>query len=123
MLLTRAFDQLFAERGTPDDASRRMPLIPNAIAFATGTHVAYVTAYGSDAVFRIAYKADGSLERVGAASQPFINLKPGGDVGGGRAAHRHRLGQRRRGQAVLRPGAQREQPQPVGDLVRAPSRW
>jgi hypothetical protein len=29
---------MFAERGTPDDASRRMPLMPNAIALATGTH-------------------------------------------------------------------------------------
>jgi YVTN family beta-propeller protein len=83
VLLTRAFDQMFAERGTPDDASRRMPLIPNAIAFAAGTHVAYVTAYGSDAVFRIAYKADGALERVGAATQPFIDLKPGGMVAAG----------------------------------------
>ena len=120
LLLTREFDKLYASAGTPDDASRRMPLIPNDIMFAAGTTFAYVTGYGSDAVFRIAYKADGTLERVGAASQPFINLKPGGDVAGGRAAGRHRQRQRRRGHAVLRAGHQREQPQPVGALLRHP---
>jgi YVTN family beta-propeller protein len=83
LLLTREFDKLFANLKTPDDASRRLPLIPNDIMFAPGTHFAYVSSYGSDAVFRIAYKADGSLERVGAATQPFINLKPGGMVAAG----------------------------------------
>ena len=78
LLLTREFDKMYAAAGTPDDASRRLPLIPNDIMFAAGTSFAYVSGYGSDAVFRIAYKADGSLERVGAASQPFINLKPAG---------------------------------------------
>jgi mono/diheme cytochrome c family protein len=60
-----------------------MPLIPNDIAFVAGSGFAYVSAYGSDAVFRIAYKPDGSLERVGAGTQPFINLKPGGSVAAG----------------------------------------
>ena len=78
LLLTREFDKMYAAASTPDDASRRLPLIPNDIMFAAGTSFAYVSSYGSDAVFRIAYKADGSLERVGAASQPFINLKPAG---------------------------------------------
>jgi YVTN family beta-propeller protein len=78
LLLTREFDKMYAAASLPDDAGRRMPLIPNDIMFAAGTSFAYVSGYGSDAVFRIAYKADGSLERVGAASQPFINLKPTG---------------------------------------------
>jgi YVTN family beta-propeller protein len=78
LLLTREFDKMYAAAGTPDDASRRLPLIPNDIMFAAGTSFAYVSGYGSDAVFRIAYKADGTLERVGASSQPFIDLKPAG---------------------------------------------
>jgi YVTN family beta-propeller protein len=83
LLLTREFDRMFAARGTPDDASRRLPLIPNDIVFVPDSGIAYVTGYGSDAVFRIAYKPDGSLDRVGAATQPFINLKPGGAVAAG----------------------------------------
>jgi YVTN family beta-propeller protein len=78
LLLTREFDRMFAARGVRDDASRRMPLIPNDIMFAAGTTVGYVSGYGSDAVYRIAYKADGSLDQVGAMSQPFIDLKPAG---------------------------------------------
>jgi YVTN family beta-propeller protein len=80
LVLTREFDRMYEMQKTPDDASRRMPLIPSDIMFAAGTSFGYVTGYGSDAVFRIAYKADGSLERVGAATQPFINLKPGGEL-------------------------------------------
>ncbi len=82
LLLTREFDKLFTARNLPDDASRRFPLIPNDITFATGSSFAYVTSYGSDAVYRIAYKADGTLEQVGAASQPFIDLKPAGKPAG-----------------------------------------
>jgi YVTN family beta-propeller protein len=83
VLLTREFDKLFTSLNLPDDASRRIPLIPNDIMFAAGSTFGYVTGYGSDAVYRIAYKADGSLERVGAMAQPFINLKPGGNIANG----------------------------------------
>ena len=83
LLLTREFDKMFAGRGVPDDASRRMPLIPNDIMFAAGTTIGYVTGYGSDAVYRIAYRPDGTLDQVGAMSQPFINLKPAGSVAPG----------------------------------------
>jgi YVTN family beta-propeller protein len=83
LLLTRAFDKLYSDLKLPDDGSRRMPLIPNDIMFAAGSTFAYVTGYGADAVFRIAYKADGSVERVGADAQPFIDLKPGGAVAAG----------------------------------------
>ena len=78
LLLTREWVKKYDELKTPDDASRRLPLIPNDIMFATGKTVAYVTGYGTDAIFRIIYKADGTLERVGADSQMFIDLKPAG---------------------------------------------
>jgi YVTN family beta-propeller protein len=83
LLLTREFDKMFAVRGVSDDASRRIPLIPNDIMFAAGTTVGYVSGYGSDAVYRIAYRPDGTLDQVGAMSQPFINLKPGGKIPAG----------------------------------------
>ena len=54
-----------------------MPLIANDIAFPGGTTVAYVTAYGSDAVFRVEYAADGTFVKVGSSTQNFINLAPG----------------------------------------------
>ena len=123
LLLTREFDRLYTRQGTPDDACRRLPLIPNDIMFAAGTTFAYVSWYGSDAVFRIAYKADGSLERVGAAAQPFINLKPGG---GNVAAGELPIGiaSANAGAATVpfARGPQREQPQPVGAHLRHPDR-
>ncbi len=83
LILPKKFSDLYDTKGI-DDAStdpavltkRRNPLILNDIAFATGTNFAYVTAYGSDAVFRIAYNADGSLKEVGGGTsdQNFINL-------------------------------------------------
>ena len=82
-VLTKDFQAHYDTSMTPDDATRRMPLITNDIAFAGGTNVAYLTAYGSNAVFRVAYKADGTLDRVGAASANFINLTPGGGIGNG----------------------------------------
>jgi len=85
VLLTKAFQSLYdVAPATADDATRRMPLIANDIMFAAGTKVAYLTSYGSDAVFRVAYNDDGSLKEVGApSSQKFINLKPGGAVSDG----------------------------------------
>jgi YVTN family beta-propeller protein len=78
LLLTREFEKMFVARGLLDDASRRIPLIPNDIMFAAGTTVGYISGYGSDAVYRIAYKPDGTLDQVGAMSQPYIDLKPAG---------------------------------------------
>jgi YVTN family beta-propeller protein len=81
LLLTREFDRLYTGLNRPNDASRRLPLIPSDIMFAAGSTIGYVSGYGSDAVFRIAYRADGSLETVGAAAQPFIDLKAmGGEL-------------------------------------------
>ena len=74
VLLPRAFTALYDKAKLPDDASRRIPLIPNDIAFVPDTHIGYVTAYGSDAVFRVEFKADGELLRVGSSTQNFIDL-------------------------------------------------
>ena len=62
---------------------RRMPLIPNDITFVPGAsnHVAYVSAYGSDAIYRIELNADGTVAGIGTAAVPFINLAPGSNNG------------------------------------------
>lgn len=78
VVMTKAFQKLYDDAAIADDGSRRVPLIPTDLVFAPGTHVAYVTSYGSDAVFRVAFKDDGSLKEVGAAAQRFINLAPAG---------------------------------------------
>ncbi|MEZ4392481.1 MAG: hypothetical protein R3A48_15440 [Polyangiales bacterium] len=82
-LLTREVDALYTRAMTADDASRRMPLIPAAIAFAPSGGAAMVAAYGADALFRVRYGADGALEEVaapGAAS--FIDLRASDGNGG-----------------------------------------
>lgn len=79
LLLTRAFQQRYdAMTVTDDGANRRIPLIANDIAFIASGTVAYVPGYGSDAVFRIQYNADGSFNQVGATAAHFINLSPAG---------------------------------------------
>jgi YVTN family beta-propeller protein len=79
LLLTAQFQALYDTAAVPDDGTnRRIPLIPTDIAFVPGSNFAYVTSYGSDAVFRIAYNADGTLDEVGSSTQRFINLVPQG---------------------------------------------
>lgn len=68
---------------TADDASRRFPLIATDLQFLPGGGVAYLTAYGSDAVFRVRYAADGTLAEVGSSAANFIPLAPGGAVPSG----------------------------------------
>lgn len=80
VLLNKAFQKLYDDGAVADDASRRMPLIPSDLAFAATTKVAYVTSYGSDAVFRVAFNDDGSLKEVGASTQKFINLGAAGNL-------------------------------------------
>ena len=90
LVLSKKFSDLYDAK-TIDDTStdptvlakRRNPLIPNDIAFATGTNFAYVTAYGSDAVFRVAYNPDGTLKEVGGGTsgQNFINIGAPGTTG------------------------------------------
>jgi hypothetical protein len=78
LLLTQAFQAMYDAASAPDDSTRRVPLIANDIAFIASAPVAYVPSYGSDAVFRIQYNADGSLNTVGAPAAHFINLSPAG---------------------------------------------
>ncbi len=80
-LLNKAFQKLFDDAATADDGTaRRVPLVPSDIVFAATTTVAYVTSYGSDAVFRVSYNADGTLKEVGASTQKFISLSPTGNL-------------------------------------------
>lgn len=84
VLLTQAFQARYTAMSTPDDGvNRRIPLIANDIAFVASGTVAYVPSYGSDAVFRARFNADGSLFEVGSATlSSFINLSPSGTLVG-----------------------------------------
>lgn len=84
VVLTRAFQDRYDAMSVADDRTRRMPLIMTDLQFLAGGHVAYLTAYGSDAVFRVRYGDDGSLGEVGASAAHFIDLAPGGTVPAGR---------------------------------------
>ena len=80
VLLTRKYQDRYdgPTPATPvvaDTNARRFPLIPNDIAFIHGGSVAYVSSYGSDAVFRVAFAADGTFTQVGnGTTQHFIDL-------------------------------------------------
>jgi DNA-binding beta-propeller fold protein YncE len=77
--LNAAFERLFATANVPDSAARRYPLMPTDIAFVPGGGVSYVSASGSDAVFRVRYDATSSaIVEVGASTQSFIDLNPAG---------------------------------------------
>lgn len=85
-LLTQKFQALYdgpmpSMPTVPDDGSRRVPLLPSGMAFVRGTSVLYVSAYGSDAVFRVRYGADGAVAEVGSTANRFINLAAGSEVG------------------------------------------
>jgi YVTN family beta-propeller protein len=81
--MTQAWQNLY-DMSTPaiaDNASRRMPLLPVDLAFVPSTRIGYMTAYGTDAVFRLQFNMDGTVQEVGrgiAASPQFINLSPAG---------------------------------------------
>ncbi|HMJ14935.1 MAG TPA: YncE family protein, partial [Polyangiaceae bacterium] len=72
------FDEVYIKNKTPDDASRRIPLFANDLAFVPGTNISYVTANGSDAVFRMGHAQNGAANEFGAPGKPFINLNPTG---------------------------------------------
>ena len=80
VLLTRQFQDRYdgptpATPVVPDTAARRFPLVPNDISFVPSSSVAYVSSYGSDAIFRVQFAADGSLVAVGqGTAQHFIDL-------------------------------------------------
>lgn len=78
VLLNPRFQALYDARRTPDDATRRMPLVPVALAFSGTT--AYVAAYGADALFRVRFNTTGSFAEAGAgaALPPYVDLAPEG---------------------------------------------
>ncbi len=82
--LTRAWQNLYDTASTPDDPTRRMPLLPSDILFVPTSRIAYITAYGADATFRLLFRDDGTVQEVGSTMAPFINLAPTGTVPAGR---------------------------------------
>ena len=81
LVMTKVWEDAYVADGTADDGSRRFPLIPNALAFvpSAADNIGYITAYGSDAVFRIDIDgASGFLNEVGSSSNFFMDLGAGG---------------------------------------------
>src|SRR5690606_26366948 len=76
--LNARFAKLFDEVKLGAGA-QRFPLFISDIAFVPGTAVGYVTANGTDSVFRIRYSPEtGKLVEVGASTSPLIDLAPAG---------------------------------------------
>ncbi len=84
VVLTDAFQDRYAAMSVADDATRRVPLIATDLQFVPESGIAYLTSYGSDAVFRVSFAADGSLREVGATANHFINLAPASGPAAGR---------------------------------------
>ncbi len=84
VVLTRAFQNRYDAMSVADDATRRVPLIATDFAFVPASGIGYLTSYGTDAVFRVSFAADGSLTEVGATAGHFINLAPAGGAPAGR---------------------------------------
>jgi YVTN family beta-propeller protein len=75
--LNSAFVKLYDSLMLADDGSRRLPLMPTDVAFVPGGSVAYVSASGADAVFRVRYDgSSGAIAQVGASTANFIDLNP-----------------------------------------------
>ncbi|HKU41711.1 MAG TPA: hypothetical protein VJR89_26320, partial [Polyangiales bacterium] len=76
--LNARFDALF-DSSQLEAAKQRFPLFANEVVFVSGATVGYVTANGSDAVFRFQTDpASGAIASVGATTNPFIDLNPAG---------------------------------------------
>jgi DNA-binding beta-propeller fold protein YncE len=76
--LNAPFAKFFADQKLAAGA-QRFPLFVTDIAFVPGTAVGYLTANGTDSVFRVRFSPDdGKLLEVGASTSPFIDLAPAG---------------------------------------------
>jgi DNA-binding beta-propeller fold protein YncE len=76
--LNASFAKFFADQKLAAGA-QRFPLFVTDIAFVPGTAVGYLTANGTDSVFRARFAPDtGKLVEVGASTAPFIDLAPTG---------------------------------------------
>lgn len=74
VVLSEQYQRLYDSLNTPDDASRRIPLIVSGLEFERGNNVAWVSAYGSDALFRVEWAPTKAFVRVGSENAPFVDL-------------------------------------------------
>ncbi len=75
--LNARWSELYAKTNTPDDASRRYPLVADDLAFVPGAGIGYLSANGADAVFRVRFDAaTGALTEVGSPAAAFVDLAP-----------------------------------------------
>jgi YVTN family beta-propeller protein len=82
VLLNQRYYALYDARRDPDDATRRMPLLPVDIDFAPGpgggtttATTAYLAAYGADGVFRVTFSTAGTFVGVGSMTgNAFVDL-------------------------------------------------
>jgi hypothetical protein len=86
IVLTRKLEDSYSKDGA--GAEKRMPLIPNDIAIAPAAEEtpdesrrAYVTAFGSDALFAVRYDAAGVPTEVGTQGRRFVDLGPALPIG------------------------------------------
>jgi hypothetical protein len=71
--------QQFFDKTQVAAADRRFPLFASDLAFVPKTGVAYASANGADAVFRLVFDPlQGTLLEVGSSTSPFIDLTPKG---------------------------------------------
>jgi YVTN family beta-propeller protein len=76
--LNARFDAVFKAAQT-EPGKQRFPLFASEIAFVPGATVGYVSANGSDSVFRFQTDAmTGEIQTVGATTNAFIDLNPAG---------------------------------------------
>lgn len=73
--LNARFDALYGSLAT-EAGKQRFPLFASEVVFVPGTSVGYVSANGSDAVFRFQTTATGEIMTVGATTNAFIDLNP-----------------------------------------------
>jgi len=75
--LNARFDALYKMLQT-EPAKQRFPLFASEVVFVPGTTVGYVSANGSDAVFRFQTTTTGEIMTVGATTNSFVDLTPAG---------------------------------------------
>ncbi len=82
VVLNKEWQDEFVASAFADDGTRRFPLLPNSLAFVPGASIAYMTAYGSDAVFRVEFDAaTHAVDQVGSNANKFINLAGATNIG------------------------------------------
>ncbi len=81
VLLNSRWLGLYDARRVPDDARRRYPLSPVDLAFVPGTNgdtaastIAWVLAYGADAMFRVRFNTTGTVAEVGSTAAAYVDL-------------------------------------------------